>query len=139
MTSPGPFHPMILRAGLGPENGPGLQGKEDDCSIVIPYTLVASPRGPRKRSCHADPASIGRRSRMRGQWRNLRRGRSSCGRSLHGICSSRPPSRGPTGHQLALLQHLRHVSEQTARDMQQPRRRHTDTAPWQPHARVEIT
>lgn len=71
MTSPGPFHPVILRVGLGPENGPGSQGKEDDCGVVNPYKLVASPRGLRKRSCHVDPESIGRQSRMRGQRRNL--------------------------------------------------------------------
>lgn len=139
MMSPGPFHPMMLRVRLGPKNGPGLQGKEDDCGVVILYTPVASPQGLRKRSCHVDPESVGRWSRMRGQWRNLRRGRSSRGRSLRGICSSRPPSQGPMGHQFAPPQHLHHIIKQMACDMQQPWLRHTDAAPWQPHAHVEIT
>lgn len=38
MTSLAPFHPMVLRARLGPENRLGLQGKEDDCSMVIQYS-----------------------------------------------------------------------------------------------------
>lgn len=116
MTSLVSFHLLTLTTRLGPENGPRLQGKEDDCSVIIPYTLVASPQGSRKTSCHVDPASIGCWSRMMGQRRNLRRGRSSHGRSLHGISCNRPSSRGTTGHQLAPPQHLRRISEQMARD-----------------------
>lgn len=47
-----------------PENDSGLQEKEDDCGVFIPYMLVASPQGWRKRSCHMDPGSSSHQSTM---------------------------------------------------------------------------
>jgi len=99
MMSPGPLHSMILRARLGPENGPGLQKKEYDYSMVIPYTLVASPWALTKRSFHRAPELTGHWSRTRGPQRNLWTGRSDHGRSLRGICSSRPLSQNHTESQ----------------------------------------